>query len=113
MSEAISYYTRNKEEKSEDSGIESGNSLENTGRDNFEISRLDLTRFIFQDQTVKERVVLNIQSRRKVVMFLEGYWSYLVMTRMTCWCVGCDHCKIKINKEEEKQRKPEGGEGHC
>jgi len=33
MSEAISYYTRNKEEKSEDSGIESGNSLENTGSD--------------------------------------------------------------------------------
>ena len=35
MSEAISYYTRNKEEKSEDSGIESGNSLENTGMDGF------------------------------------------------------------------------------
>jgi len=36
MSEAISYYTRSsscKEEKSEDSGIESGNSLENTGSD--------------------------------------------------------------------------------
>eukprot|EP00090_Calanus_glacialis_P046859 TRINITY_DN9410_c0_g1_i1.p1 TRINITY_DN9410_c0_g1~~TRINITY_DN9410_c0_g1_i1.p1 ORF type:complete len:511 (+),score=78.07 TRINITY_DN9410_c0_g1_i1:106-1533(+) len=33
MSEAISYYTRTKEEKSEDSGIESGNSLENTGSD--------------------------------------------------------------------------------
>ena len=35
MSEAISYYTRTKEEKSEDSGIESGNSLENTGTTHF------------------------------------------------------------------------------
>ena len=33
MSEAISYYARTKEEKSEDSGVESGNSLENTGDD--------------------------------------------------------------------------------
>ena len=33
MSEAVSYYTRSKEEKSEDSGIESGHSLENTGRE--------------------------------------------------------------------------------
>merc|ERR1719384_3040394 len=33
MSEAVSYYTRSKEEKSEDSGIESGHSLENTGSD--------------------------------------------------------------------------------
>ena len=71
MSEAISYYTRNKEEKSEDSGIESANSMENTGRDSFEISRLDLTRFIFQDWTVKERAALSIHSKRKVVMFLE------------------------------------------
>ena len=33
MSEAISYYARTKEEKSDDSGVESGNSLENTGDD--------------------------------------------------------------------------------
>jgi len=33
MSEAISYYARTKEEKSEDSGVESGNSLEITGSD--------------------------------------------------------------------------------
>ena len=48
MSEAISYYTRNKEEKSEDSGIESGNSLENTGRDIFVIYILNITRFYFR-----------------------------------------------------------------
>ena len=100
MSEAISYYTRNKEEKSEDSGIESGNSLENTGRDIFANLSLNLTIFsLFQDQTVKERAVLSIQSRRKLVMFLEGYWSYLVRTRMTCWCVDCDHCKTNKMKK--------------
>ena len=45
MSEAISYYTRNKEEKSEDSGIESGNSLENTGRNTFRVWYLNITSF--------------------------------------------------------------------
>ena len=31
MSEAVRYYTRNRKEHSEDSGVESGNSLENNG----------------------------------------------------------------------------------
>ena len=46
MSEVISHYARNKEEKSEDSGIESGNTMDNTGRDTFPISFINTTRFL-------------------------------------------------------------------
>jgi hypothetical protein len=92
MSEAISYYARTKEEKSEDSGIESGNSLENTGKDHcLAFGMRFLHFFLFQDLTVKLKAAQNIPVRRiKTIEMcrLEQGW---LRERRTCLFVVCDY----------------------
>ena len=99
MSEAISYYTRTKEEKNEDSGIESGNSLENNGKTHF-WREDEKTGHCFQAQIVKERAVLNIRVKRRQAFEIirQGLATRLCEKRRNCWSAACELLiMIKVN----------------